>query len=269
MLKLGEENNEILNLLNAKLVKDYSKISKKVNKPSKNEKLLNALEYGTDDNRYLIGTSAAMFGFPLAIGLSSAVLGMISLVPLADQTVMSNVTQAAIDLEKFGEKAILFGGELATRSLPLIAIPIGVTSLSLSVKLYQMLKENKKEKNKFNYAMINFINDVLDDKDDETLDLSKKIFKRVDLSSLTPKENIKLIKYLTYHRMLLKQYEMGNINEEDIDEAYGYIILYLEKLRNSKNANNNLKNNRFVNLLIYDYHKKEYEEFILSEHITK
>jgi len=266
MLKSQENNEDVLNFLNAKLVKDYEKLSKKT---GKNDEVLNTLELGTEQNKYLIGTGVGVFATPFAVGLSSVLVGMAALIPSADQMLNPSYRQAALEMGQFGDKAIKLGYEVASKSLPLIMVPVGVISLSVSAKLYKMLKDNKKKKNSINYMMINYIDDILENKDDDTLEFSKKIFKRVDLSCLSPKENLKLIMYLAYHRTMLKQYKLKNVTDEEVDEAYQNIIIYLEKLCDKKRETNNLKNNRFVNLLIDDYHEKEYEDFILNGYKAK
>lgn len=269
MQKIEEKNSDVLLFLNAKLIKDYSKLGKGKNVSKEKEEVLKTLEYGTEENKYLLDAGLGVFVLPFAIGASSFVLGMVSLVPIADQTITSSVTQGALEIGQFGEKAMMFGMDVMGKSLPLIAVPASITALSLSVKLYQMLKEEKSKKNKANYAMINFIDDILTNKDDDTLVFAKKVFKRVDLSTISPKNNLKLIKNLAYHRALLKQYELGNISQEEVDDAYDNIIVLLEQLRDEKHSKNDLQKNRFVSLLIDDYHKRKYEEYILHGYNTK
>lgn len=267
MHKLQENNKEVLDFLNAKLVKDYSKLSKKTHLSSAKEEALDSLSLGTDTNKIVIYSGFGVFVAPFVTGLSIATTGMVSLFPYIDQKLTSNITQGAIEMEKFGEAAMKLGFDVMQQSLPLFAVPAGVVALSVSAKIYQMIRENKISKNKSNYALINFINDVLDDKDDETLEFSKNFFKRVDLSQINPKDNMLLVKYLAYHRYILKQYELGNVTIEYVDDAYKNIIIYLEQLQ--KKDDYNLKNNRFVNLLLDEYHEKEYDDFIFGEGISK
>ena len=269
MSKIQENNAEVLDFINAKLVKDYTKLAKKANKSPKEEKVLNALEYGTPTNKKIEKASIGTFVTFLGASVVTACVGLVSLIPLADQTMMKNVTQQAVEMGNFGMDAIKFGGDMMHNSLYLALIPLGVTSLSVSIKIYQMLRESRNNKNNYNHAMIQYIDDIINNKEDDTLEFSKKFFKRVDLSSLLPKENLKLIKFLTYHRYILKHYEAGNATKEDVDDAYSNVILYLEELRDSLKSKNDLKNNRFVNLLIEEYHEKEREDIILGRNISK
>ena len=268
MLKSQENNIEVLNFLNAKLVKNYSKLSKKTSKyEDRNEnEVLNALEFGTKENNRVLATSFGVFGAPTALGISSALIGVISLIPTVNPAIDSNISQK---LGMFGENAVLFGSATADKYISLLAIPVGVTAVSLSVKLYEMLKEKKINKKNDYVALISFINDVLDNKDDDTLDFSKHFFKRVDLSSNDPETNMNLVVYLAYHRMLLNEYKQGNVSEDEVDQAYSNIILYLEQLRDDKKESNNMKNNRFVNLLIDEYHEKEVEKSIWEGYKTR
>lgn len=269
MSKIQENNVEVLDFINAKLVKDYTKLAKKINKSPKEEKILNALELGTPTNKKIVYSSFGPFVSLLGVGFASVGVGLISIIPLADQTLMKNVTEKAVEMGNFGSDAIKFGGDMMHNSLYLALIPLGVTSLSVSVTIYQMLRESRNNKNNYNHAMIQYIDDIINNKEDDTLEFSKTFFKRVDLSSLLPKENLKLIKYLTYHRYILKHYKEGNATKEDVDDAYSNVILYLEELRDSFKSKNDLKNNRFVNLLIEEYHNKEKEDIILGRNISK
>ena len=264
MLRTVDNNEEVLNNINFKLEKDYSKLTTKKQSET-TEKVVDALTLGTDSNGRLIGGTLGLTSVPLAVGVASAVAGMVSLAPMVLEPMSEEKSALLSGFKQFGEGAIEFGFNTMQESLPLLLVPVGVAAISLSVKLYKSLKDKKEVKKEWTGATIELIDDLLQKKEDPTLEFASTFMRKVDLSENDQKENLGLLKYIAYHRAALQAHQKGNVDYETVHTAYSYIMYYLEEMKYSDAVSEKFKNNRFVNILLDDFKEEKKKEEILGQ----
>ncbi len=254
-----ERNNETIQLLKAKLVKKTKKLENVVDwfldKDEVNKSVGESFTLGTPDNKKMLSVSALLPAVPIAIGLGSALVGLVVLFPLlggpgvneAEQQFLKDVTNTGANLMQFGAGSLSLGAKLST-------IPIGLTALSVPKKLFSLLTEEVDKKlhptvieNKYVIALIN---DVLAKKDDPSLNFPKYFLKRVDIRHNSEKINIDLLKHLAYYRYCIKGVQKGKLQEEDVRDAYKLFVEFLKNAKSSFWVSKEFKENRFVNLLI-------------------
>ena len=272
MLKSEMDNIEELSILSAKLQKDYSKLVKKLPKKElteKEEKVVESLTLGDKKNDRVIMGSLAVPLAPIALGIGKATVGLIALIPSLAGAPTEEAASFFDKARAFSENTVSSGAANIASGVSLLAIPAGVVALSVSMRIYKNLKEKRINEAKYTNAVVNLIDDVLDKKEDPTIEFASKFIKRVDLSGNDSKTNIDLLKYLAYYRYMLKQQQEGNAKDEDVEEAYNYIVLYLKTIKDTDKVSENFRNNRFINLLIMNFDEKYRSEEIIEEVPTK
>ena len=58
--------------------------------------------------------------------------------------------------------------------------------------------------------------------------------------------------------------EQGKVSDEDVSEEYFNMMKYIKEMKESKNASENFKHNRYLGILIDEYDEKLKERMILS-----
>ena len=268
MLHVENSNRDILNFLSAKLEIDNQYLFKSLPKKDKNGGpgfITDSLTLGTERNeKVLIGSLAPAGGF-ITVGLGKVLLGLVSFAPAAGEAHGTEVVRFFENARNFGEATVNSGYSNLETGVYLLAIPAGVTAISLSVKLYRMLVDNKKQKIANNNLVIKLIDDILEQKEnDPSLDFATTFFKKVDLSENKEKANLKLLEHLAFHRTLLMLKEQGKVSDEDVSEEYFNMMKYIKEMKESKNASENFKHNRYLGILIDEYDEKLKERMILS-----
>ena len=253
MIRTQKNNEEILNLLNVKLQRDYSKLMRGV--PKKDftdgqEQKLDYLTWGNDKNNLVVGGSLVVPLVPFALGVGKALIGLITLAPSMTQNVPEEAVSFFESAKEFSVNSIGSGFNSISGSIPLFALPAAVSAISLSTKVYRNFVDKKKNKAYFTNEMIKLIDDVIEQKDDPSLEFAKKFFSRVDLSLNDPKLNVEILKYLTYHRVVLEMYQDGKVNEQEVENAYDRMILFFKVAKRKDGVSQNFKNSRFLNILI-------------------
>lgn len=272
MLRSEIDNIEELSILNAKLQKDYSKLLKKLPKKElteKEEKIVESLTLGDKKNDRVIMGSLAIPAAPIAIGVGKAAVGLIALIPSLAGAPTEEAASFFDKARTFSENTVSSGASNIADGISLLAIPAGVVALSVSMRIYKNLKEKRINEAKYTNAVVKLIDDVLDKKEDPSLEFISKFIKKVDLSGNDSKTNLNLLKYMAYYRYMLKQQQEGNATYEEVEEAYNYIILYLKTIKETDKVTENFKNNRLVNILIMDFDEKYNNEEIIEEAPTK
>lgn len=268
MVRIENDNKEALSLISAKLQKNYDKLLKKLSKtniPEDKEKIADALTLGNDKNDRVIFGSLVASGLPVAYGLGKALVGLVSLVPSLSQPPSEEAVQFFQEAKDFSQNMLNSGGETIQKGLPLLLIPVGVTAVSISVKLYRNMIEKRENEAKYDNAIVNMIDDILDNKDDPNLEFAKKFFKRVDLSKNSKEANINILKYLAYYRYMLEQKASFKIDQDAVDEVYEQMVTYFKNLTETDKVSEEFKKSRFLNILIFDNDEKINKEIILGE----
>ena len=263
MLRTENINKEELSILSAKLQKDYDKLLKKLPKKELSEKqelVVESLTLGDKKNDRVLMGSLAVPGVPMAIGIVEAAAGLVALIPSMGGAPTEESVAFFEQANEFGHNAFNSGVSNIGNAVPLLIVPAGVAALSLSVNIYKKLKNKRIKEAQYTNAVVTLIDDIVDKKEDPTLEFINKFMGRVDLSENDPKANIGLLKYMAYYRYLLKEQQEGRADEEEVNTAFDYIVLYIKSIKDTDKVSEKFKNNRFVNLLIFDYDEKEKNE---------
>lgn len=271
----SEKNNEAIENIHFKLQRDYSKLNKINNWFQEKKDAVPNLDYvtlGTRENNKVLLGSASLPGAFLAVGLASLVAGMVVIFPLIGGP---GVTEQEIEvfgqMKNVGNDILNFAEDTLTKSWNLASIPAGVVALSIPKTLFNNLANKVDKKTRLKQAnneqIIKLINDLLEEKEDETLEFPKIFLRRVDLSQNSIKFNIDLFSYLAYYRYCLQKKLERKMNDEDVKDSFDAIIYFLEDARYKHGVSKNFKNNRFVKMLIdesgyveADFHKTSEEK---------
>ena len=228
MLHVENNNRDILNFLSAKLEIDNQYLFKSLPKKDKNGGpgiITDSLTLGTERNeKVLIGSLAPAGGF-ITVGLGKVLLGLVSFAPAAGEAHGTEVVKFFENARNFGE---------ATAAAKSAELPDDSPGCGF-------LQEN-----------------------DPSLDFATTFFKKVDLSENKEKANLKLLEHLAFHRTLLMLKEQGKVSDEDVSEEYFNMMKYIKEMKESKNASENFKHNRYLGILIDEYDEKLKERMILS-----
>ena len=265
MLRTENNNLAFLDVLNGKLQRDYDKLYNKLPKKEltdNQQKVLDSMTLGNPKNDKVIEASLVVPLVPTTIGLGEALVGLVSLIPSAVQTPTQEAVSFFDSAKTFGMNAFNGGVDKIAGNVPLFILPASVAAISLSVRIYRKLVTKKVEKMNFTGATVKLIDDLLDKKDDPTLQFASTFIKRVDLTGNDPKINLYILKYMTYYRYMLQQQELGKVEEEDVKNAYDLLISCLKQAKSSPNVSQQYKNNRYLNLLISNYEDMEKEQEI-------
>ncbi len=263
MLKIENINKDELSILNFKLQKDYDKLLKKLPKKQLNEKqelVVESLTLGNEKNDRVIMGSLAVPGIPFAIGVVKAAAGLVALIPSMGGAPTEEAVTFFEKAANFGHNTFGSGISTISSAVPLLAVPAGVVALSVSMNIYKKIQNKRIKDAQYTNAVVNLIDDVIAKKEDPSLEFINKFIGRVDLSENDQQVNLGLLKYMAYYRYLLKEKQEGRATEEEVNEAFDYIVLYIKLAKDSNKVSDKFKNNRFVNLLIFDYDEKMKEE---------
>ena len=270
----SERNNETMDYIQYKLQRDYNKLNKVNNWFQDKKDAVPALDYATlgtsENNKVLIGASV-LPGVFLAIGVASLVAGMVVAFPLIGGP---GVTEQEIEvlgqMQNAGSNILNFAGDNLSKSWHLASIPAGVVALSIPKTMFNYLADKVNRKTNSHRAnkeqIIKLIDDLQDEKEDETLEFPKLFLKRVDLRQNSEKFNIDLFGYLAYYRYCLQKKKERRMTDEHVQDAFDSMIYFLEDAQYKHGVSKNFKNNRFVKMLIdesgyveQDFHKSSEE----------
>lgn len=267
MLRTENVNKEILNILNAKIQRDYDKLLKKMPNKESNEtkeKIIEGLTLGNDRNDKVIFGSLAVPTIPIAIGVGKSIIGMITLLPSITGAPNEESVAFFEKAREFSENTLQSGVNDISKGAALFALPAGIAAISLSMRIYKNIKKNREDKLVRNGEMIKLIDDILAQKEDPTLEFAYKFLKRVDLSENDGKLNLGILDYMTYYRYVQQLYSLGKASQEDVEKAYDNMIIYFKIIKNNPKCSQKFKNNRFLNILISEYDEKMEEEELLG-----
>ena len=262
-----ERNNELLSYLRYKLVKNNNVIDNGVSwfeDKDNNSKTGESLTLGTDENLKVLGVSAIVPGTGFALGIGSLAVGLLVIFPLIGGPPLTETeTKAFEDLSRIGENIFNFSINAFSFAVKTSLIPLGVSAISIPKKLFRFLGEKYDEKAEPTYIenekVIELINDILTNKEDNSLTFARTFFKRVNLNGNSDRFNVELLRGLAYHRFCLQSLETNKKTEEDANLAFDEIILQLQKAKRLSEVSDDFKNSRFINLLLEnrDFREKQ------------
>lgn len=220
---------------------------------------------GTNDNKNLLVKSSLLPVAPLAFGIVTATVGLVAMLPmLGGGPAGPSEEQFFKDISNFGTGALGLSYDSLLLSLKLALVPLGITVLSIPKKLLRTIKEKYNNFTNpfivYDESILELIEDILNEKNDPTLEFPKTFLRRVNISNCSTRFNRRLFELLTYYRFCLQEIEENNMNEMDAKEAFDDIVSFLKEAKNKPYVPIEFKNNRFVNLLVDEFGYKE-EDF--------
>ena len=227
-----------------------------------------ALTIGTKSNNKTLMASGAVPAVPFAVGVASAILGMVSLIPAAMGPEPS-MGQAQIDalkqMETFGTSALTFAGNAFGVGLKLLGVPAAVAVISIPKKIARVLAGQYDRKTaptiEEGRKIVGMIDDVLNDVEDPTLSIPRTILTRVDLKGNSVHFNIDLLGYLARYRECLQKEKSGEAKGNESEQAFQEFIYFLEDSKHKIfGVSKKFKENNFINSLIDGFYKKKKKE---------
>ncbi len=273
MLRIENNNREVLDFINAKLIKDNSKLFKKLPKNEQSEskeKIVNGMTLGTDNNKKVLIASAIPSGGLFAVGIVQALLGLVACLPTIEQPQGEEAIAFFEKARNYGESKLYAGVHSMGTGIALLALPVGISVISLSTKIYQNLIRKRKQTINNNNIIIDLIDDLIEPsvENDKTIEFASRFIKKVDLSENKPKMNLEIIKYLAYYRSMLILQEQGDADSKDVENAYEILMGFLKSTLESQEVSDNYKHNRYLNIIISEYEDNK-NELVTEEGKTR
>ena len=187
MLRVENNNKEVLEFVSAKLQRDNSKLFSKIPQKERTEvmeKIVDGMTLGTDRNRKVLEISVVPSGAFVAVGLLQSIAGLISYIPTIEQPHGEEAIRFFEQARNFGESTMRNGASNFSTGIVLLAIPAGVEVISFATRIHRFLIDARKTEIKNNNVVIELIDDLLDpsEEEDKTLEFASKFVKKVDLS---------------------------------------------------------------------------------------
>ena len=269
MLRVENNNKEVLEFVSAKLQRDNSKLFSKIPQKEKTEvmeKIVDGMTLGTDRNRKVLEISAVPSGAFVVVGLLQSIAGLISYIPTIEQPHGEEAIRFFERARNFGESAMRNGASNFSTGLVLLAIPAGVEVISFATRIHRFLVDARKTKIKNNNVVVQLIDDLLEpsEEEDKTLEFASKFIKKVDISGNSKKMNLEILKYLAYYRGVLRQKETGEKEQKDVDFAYDVLMTFLKETKQSKEASEDYKHSRYLNILINEYEDQKQDDYVIE-----
>ena len=274
MLRVENNNKEVLAILHGKLQRDNEKLFKKIPEKDKTKEpgvIADAFTFDSDRNKKLMMISVAPSAGFIAVGLLQTVIGLVSFIPSLDQPQLNETVRMFTETKKFAESTVQYGATNVTRGFIMLALPVGIAAISISPRIHQELINKRKIKINDNNVIVQLIDDLLEpqEKDDKTIEFASKFIKKVDISGNSLKTNLEIVKYLAFYRGILYQKEQGKLTDEEVEQAYDAMMAFLKSTTTSKETSEDYKHNRYLNILINEYDEKMLVRYILSGGKTK
>ncbi len=256
-----ERNNDLLKYLQYKLVKQNNKIEKITDwfndKDEIGETVGETLTLGTEENLKTIAATSVIPAAGVAIGIASAFIGAMVVLPTAFDPVNEKEIEAFKELTTVGEQIFNFSTSSFAIGVKSALIPLGITTISIPKKIFRYVTDKINEKTEpitvENQKIVELIDDFTNNKDDQSLAFFKTFAKRVDLKDNSDEFNLELLKHFAYFRSCVQAFEKKEIDEHEVMRSFLSIIHFLQDTIDSKKVADSFKNNRFLKLLIEDY----------------
>ena len=269
MLRVENANKEVIAILQGKIERDNEKLFKKIPQKEQTEEeriLIDSMTLGTNKNRGVLIASAAPSGGLFAVGIIQAIVGAVSYLPTLENPAGEEALRFFEEAKEFGLQTMQQGMSSLKTGAILLAIPIGVSAISLSTKIHQSLIKKRKITVNNNNVIVELIDDLLEpaNEEDNTISFAQKFIKRVDLSQNTDKVNLEILKYLACHRSMLVLKEQGKASDEDVENIYNKMMAFLKEIKDTKDTSDSFKHNRYLNILIDEYTENNKAEIYLD-----
>lgn len=267
MLRVRNENLEMMEFVNAKLQKDNEKLFKKLPQAPLEVVKVASDKYTlfTEENNELLVKSAIPSCVAFAVGVLKTIVGGVAYLPATATPPNEEAAAFFEQARNFGESAFNSGGTYFLIGGVLLALPAGIAAISLSNKINRMLVEKKVAKINNNNEVITLIDDLIENKEDPSLEFANNLVKKVELSGNDSKVNIQLLKLLAYHRNMVKLQLEEKVSKEEVEAAYDNIIEYLKQIYELPSTSQNFKSSRYLKIIINEYDEKIKTKMILGE----
>ena len=263
-MTISDVNKNALLVLKSKVQRDYSKLRGTKDWLDKKEGQLEKiggdyLTFKTEENKRALIGSAMVPGALFAVSALSFAFSLIVVLPKALPPTSEHELEVFSKLEKVGGEILKFSGNSFNDALKSFIIPLGVTTLSISKKFFDIIVDKVSVKTDKMKNTMDLINDLDEEENDETLDFTSKFLRRVDINENSVEFNNKLFEHLASYRywerrsISAKNNEEKNIAERGMAVSYYLLIKFLISSKINLGASSNFKKNRHVNTLIEKY----------------
>lgn len=263
-MTISDVNKNALLVLKSKVQRDYSKLRGTKDWLDKKEGQLekiggNYFTFKTEENKRALIGSAMVPGALFTVSALSFAFSLIVVLPKALPPTSEHELEVFSKLEKVSGEILKFSGNSFNDALKSFIIPLGVTTLSISKKFFDIIVDKVSVKTDKMKKTMDLINDLDGEENDETLDFTSKFLRRVDINENSVEFNNKLFEHLASYRywerrsISAKNNEEKNAAERGMAVSYYLFIKFLISSKMNLGASSNFKKNRHVNTLIEKY----------------
>ena len=267
---INNGNIELMKKAKWKLKREYRKTNELVewleDKDTNDNRVLETITLGTDDNMRAIISTALLPAITFTIGGAAAVIGLAAGLPTlggpqsqAEVEVINSINHFVMNMASISNGAFNMTKILAT-------LPLGITAISVPRWIFRELATKIDEKTKdpqiIKRETVNMINDIIYEKRDESLNFPREFLSKVDLRSNSKEYNLILLKQLAVYRYYKKNIGQYNITEEDVKLAYKNFIDLLETYKDTKYTSKTFTGNKYLKSLIEEEKLEEIRQSI-------
>ncbi len=223
---------------------------------------------GTKSNNKALIASSAIPAAPLAIGVGALVVGLVILVPAAfgvDPSMSQAQIDAVAQMEQAGGSVLNFAGDAFGVGIKLLGIPATVAAISIPKKIARILADKYNLKNEpiiiEAEKLVEMINDVINEKEDPSLEIPRKILTKVDLRENSEKFNMDLLKHLAYYRQCYLDEQAGKNKGDELEQAFQELIDFLEdSLHRHIGVSKKYKDNPVIIEMVENFYQEKVDE---------
>ena len=256
-IKRRTSNKGVLDEFELKLERDYSKLVGKT--PSeKNQEFVDRHTTDSFENKSGLEKRLKIY----AVGLGIGATGLIILAPALG----GNAPPDAISA--YSNVTLGIGAVSLAAGIIDILHTLKIEAFSCAANFIQELVESNKNK-KEQMELIFSLLDNYKSTDDPSLEFARRFLHNVDLSKNSRKVNYLILSGLANYRKAIIQNNLGLINDDEVEQAYGQMMYCFDSAMNNKSCSDRFRNDNRVNALIDDYCRRQQEVLSLANNPQK
>ena len=186
-------------------------------------------------------------------GIVTGALGLFVLIPaLGGRT-------PPVGIDIFSKAAMGAGGLTLGAGVIDVLNSLRIESFSYAADFLERIYDSYKAKKEQMKDIFSFLDAYKKNPEDKTLEFARRILPSIDLNKNSWKVNYLILSGMANYRKAELQKSIGEASDEDVEKAYGQMILCFEEAMNNKKCSDSFRNDSRINALIDDFCARQQE----------